>query len=275
MKKSYTTVLSIAGSDGSGGAGIQADLKTIAALGCYGLSAITALTAQNTCDVESFTAVEPEFISHQIDVLNKDIRIDAIKIGMLGSQKAIGSIACSIRKMKSLRPIVLDTVLISSSGSHLLPEESIDELKRELFPLARLITPNLPEASKLTGRTELPSSKTEIRKVAEELLITGPEAVLVKGGHMQGDRCEDLLLSGREERWFSSPRISTVNTHGTGCTLSSAIACFLAKGRGLEDAVAEGRNYLLGALEAGSFFRLGKGSGPLDHLYRYRQMPDR
>ncbi len=273
MKNNYSTVLTIAGSDGSGGAGIQADLKTCAALGCYGLSVLTALTAQNTCGVVSMMPVQPEFISRQIAVLKTDIRIDAIKIGMLGSREAIGAISQNIQDIANAIPVVLDTVLMSSSGHQLVPDDSIEAIKSELFPLARLVTPNLPEASRLAGRSTLPSSRTGIRKVAEKILLQGPGAVLVKGGHMRGNICSDLLLSNTEERWLSSPRIDTLNTHGTGCTLSSAIACFLAKGMELEPAVENGRAYLIGALEAGSTFCLGKGSGPLHHLYRWWKTP--
>lgn len=264
--KQYTTVLTIAGSDGSGGAGIQADLKTFAALGCYGLSVVTDITAQNTCGVFDSIALPAEFVARQIQVLSNDIPIDAIKIGMISQAATIRAIAEFLDKRPDI-PVVLDTVLASSGGRAFSSDSSIQALKSDLIPLSRIITPNLPEAAGLAGLKDVPSKKTDIEKTAAILLIKGASAVLIKGGHMEGDFCDDYLLTSEYGKWISSPKIDTPNTHGTGCTLSSAIAASLAKGHDLLTAVKTAKAFTGDALLNGAGFRLGKGAGPLHHLY--------
>ncbi len=263
----YTTVLSIAGSDGSGGAGIQADLKTCAALGCYGLSVITDITAQNTHGVHDSLALPPTFVRRQFEVLAEDIAINAIKIGMISHNSTIRAIAEALRNRSPI-PVILDTVLKSSSGRDLASEDAKASMIKELFPLATLVTPNLPEAAELAGSDRVPGEKSAVEKIADALRAKGTAAVLVKGGHMHGDLCEDYLLSEKGGEWFSSRRIPTKNTHGTGCTLSSAIAAYTAMGLDLHEAVRKGRLFTLDALQAGSEFLLGKGTGPLHHFYR-------
>lgn len=264
MTQNYITVLTIAGSDGSGGAGIQADLKTIAANNCYGLSVITAVTAQNTIEVESIHNIPPAFIGEQFKTIVDDIRIDAVKIGMLGSPEAAETV---LELMKSLNevPVVLDTVLRSSSGKSLFDAETLLVMK-QLFHLASLITPNLPEAAILTGRSKAPTTQAEIEVMAEDLHREGAKSVLVKGGHGEGEQCCDCLLHEGQLFWYSNPKIDTLNTHGTGCTLSSAIACGLAKGLPMNEAVAVAIGYTRKALLAGASWRLGHGNGPLEHF---------
>jgi hydroxymethylpyrimidine/phosphomethylpyrimidine kinase len=264
LQHAYTTVLTIAGSDGSGGAGIQADLKAIAACGCYGLSVITAVTAQNTMGVTDSLAIPATFIGRQFEAIADDIRIDAIKIGMLGSPEAAEAVAELIGQLKVV-PVVLDTVLRSSSGKSLFSDDSMDSMKR-LFPLATLITPNLPEAALLTGREKSPSTRDEIELTALQLHRAGGSSVLVKGGHSEGSECSDCLLHEGRVYWFSNQKIVTKNTHGTGCTLSSAIASGLAKGFEMEDAVRKAIAYTRSALEAGASWSLGHGNGPLNHF---------
>ncbi len=263
----YTSVLTIAGSDGSGGAGIQADLKTFAALGCYGLSVITDITAQNTQGVESTYALPPAFVQRQFEVLAEDIAISAVKIGMISSASTVFGIAESLRKHPGI-PVILDTVLRSSSGTDLSSTETKNAIRKELFPLAALVTPNLPETKELACMDSVPAEKKDIEMSAESFRNKGAAAVLIKGGHMKGGLCEDYLLSAQGGEWFSSPRVTTKNTHGTGCTLSSAIAAYMALGLDLHEAVRKGRRYTLEAITAGSRYALGKGSGPLHHFYR-------
>jgi hydroxymethylpyrimidine/phosphomethylpyrimidine kinase len=260
----YITVLTIAGSDGSGGAGIQADLKTIAANNCYGLSVITAVTAQNTLGVRSFHEIPPAFIAEQFRTIADDIRIDAVKIGMLGSPEAAETVAGLIENLDGV-PVVLDTVLRSSSGKSLFEAETMTPMQR-LFGLASLITPNLPEAALLTGRNKAPATKAEIEMMAKDLQRKGASSVLVKGGHGEGERCNDCLLHEGKFFWYSNPKIETVNTHGTGCTLSAAIACGLAKGEAMNEAVASAIDYTRKALQAGAAWRLGRGNGPMEHF---------
>lgn len=268
MPVNYTTVLSIAGSDGSGGAGIQADLKTFAALGCYGISVITDITAQNTRGVFSSLALPAAFVKEQLEVLAQDIEIDAIKIGMISSFSTVQVIAETLQDHFPI-PVILDTVLQSSSGTELNSADAKTSMVKELFPLATLVTPNLPEATALAGLKHVSSSKNDIEKTAEILREKGAHAVLIKGGHMTGNVCEDYLLSTQKKEWFSSPRIATINTHGTGCTLSSAVAAYTAKGLDLHEAVRKGRLFTLQALQSGSRFILGSGAGPLHHFYHW------
>ncbi len=268
MKK-YTTVLTIAGSDGSGGAGIQADIKTFAALECFGLSVITALTAQNTTEVSSVYPLDDKCITGQFRSISADIAIDAVKIGMLGSISAIKTVSSLLRELKGNPPVILDTVLASSGGTALLPAEAIPLLKEELFPLASLITPNLPESALLTGMKHAPATPEEIEETAAKLLETGTASVLIKGGHGDSEECRDCLLYENQFFWFSSKKIMTGNTHGTGCTLSSAIAAFIARGETTDSAVGKAKAYIDEALEAGAAYRSGHGNGPLHHFYRF------
>lgn len=266
----YPRVLSIAGSDSGGGAGIQADLKTIAALGCYGMTAITALTAQNTLGVRSIHAVPHAILTDQIDAVVEDIGVDAVKIGMLHSADTVRTVAGALRR-HGLRQVVLDPVMIATSGAVLIDEQAIDVLVRELFPLAVVVTPNLDEAALLAGRPL--HGEADMEAAARHLLERGARAVLLKGGHLAGDIVSDLLLgSDGVAHWMRAPRIASPNTHGTGCTLSSAIASHLALGAELAQAVERAREYVRGALAAGAKVRTGAGSGPLNHGHAPRAM---
>ncbi len=269
MNKTYTTVLTIAGSDSSGGAGIQADIKTFAALECFGLSVITAITAQNTTGVNAVYPFDETCIREQFRSISTDIAIDAVKIGMLGSAAAVKTVSALLREIKGNPPVILDTVLASSGGTPLLPLDAIPLLKEELFPLTSLITPNLPESALLTGMNFTPDTAEAVEETAAKLLETGTAAVLIKGGHREGNECRDCLLYDNRFFWYSSAKIMTGNTHGTGCTLSSAIAAFMARGETTERAVAMAKAYLDEALQAGAAYRFGNGSGPLHHFYRF------
>jgi hydroxymethylpyrimidine/phosphomethylpyrimidine kinase len=256
-------VLSIAGSDSGGGAGIQADLKTIAALGCYGMTAITALTAQNTQGVRAIHSVPLSMLADQIDAVLEDIGVDAVKIGMLHSADTVRTVAAAIDRHRLPR-IVLDPVMIATSGAVLIDREAVSVLVRYLFPKAALITPNLDEASLLVGRTL--DSEAAMEAAALQLLGMGANAVLLKGGHLAGETVSDVLVARDEPAlWMRAPRIATPNTHGTGCTLSSAIASQLALGSSLTQAVERARGYVRAALQAGAEVRTGAGSGPLNH----------
>jgi hydroxymethylpyrimidine/phosphomethylpyrimidine kinase len=268
MKKPYTTVLTIAGSDGSGGAGIQADIKTFSALECYGLSVITAITAQNTMGVTAVYPLPETCVTEQFRAIAADISIDAVKIGILASAGMIRLVTALLKELKGNPPIILDTVLGSSGGTALLPVEAIAVLKSELFPLASLITPNLPETSLLTDMKYPPATRESVEEAAMKLLETGTTSVLIKGGHEEGDNCCDCLLYDNRFFWFSSKKIPTDNTHGTGCTLSSAIAAFMARGESTENAVSKAKAYINGALHAGARYQLGHGTGPLHHHYK-------
>ena len=266
----YPRVLTIAGSDSGGGAGIQADLKTFAALGCFGTTAITALTAQNTLGVRSIHAVPAQILADQVDAVAEDIGIDAVKIGMLHSAETVRTVATALRR-HALRTVVLDPVMIATSGAVLIDQEAVAVLVYELFPLATLVTPNLDEAALLVGRPL--ATEADMEGAARQLLEMGANAVLVKGGHLAGDTVSDLLLvRGEAPHWMRGPRIATPNTHGTGCTLSSAIAAQLALGLPLREAVEAGRAFIRGALEAGAGVRTGAGSGPLNHGYAPQAM---
>ena len=232
------TALTIAGSDSSGGAGIQADLKTMTVNGVYGMSVVTALTAQNTTGVRSVMAVTPEFLEEQMDCVFTDIRPDAVKIGMLPSAALMRAVAGKLREYGAER-IVLDPVMVATSGSRLMEEDAVQVMKEELFPLADVITPNLPEAEVLAGRKIL--TEQEMEEAAEKIGRSCRTAVLLKGGHQRND-ANDLLYRDGTLRWFRGERISNPNTHGTGCTLSSAIAANLAKGYSLEESVGRAKN---------------------------------
>ena len=259
----YLRVLSIAGSDSGGGAGIQADLKTFAALGCYGMTAITALTAQNTLGVRAIHGVPPQMLRDQIDAVLEDIGAHAVKIGMLHAPGIVQTVAQAIDR-HALQKVVLDPVMVATSGAVLIDNPAIMMLVRELFPRALVVTPNLDEASLLVGRPL--TSESDMEAAAQEMLTMGANAVLLKGGHLPGDLVCDLLLTKEDtHHWMRAPRIHTSNTHGTGCTLSSAIAAHLASGASLLDAVQAARDYVRAALEAGAEVRTGSGGGPLNH----------
>lgn len=261
----YLRLLTIAGSDSGGGAGIQADLKTFSALGCFGMSAITALTAQNTTGVRSIHGVPADMLRDQIDAVMEDIGVDAVKIGMLHSPEVVQTVASAIDR-HALAHVVLDPVMVATSGAVLIDSPAIAALVRELFGRAVVITPNLDEASLLVGRTL--ANEQDMQAAAIELLAKGANAVLVKGGHLAGDVVSDLLqVAGGAPHWMRAPRIATANTHGTGCTLSSAIAAYLALGYTLVDAVEAARLYVRGALAAGASVKTGQGSGPLNHSF--------
>jgi hydroxymethylpyrimidine/phosphomethylpyrimidine kinase len=259
----YPRVLSIAGSDSGGGAGIQADLKTFAALGCFGMTAITALTAQNTCGVRAIHPVPPDMLRAQIDAVLDDIGADAVKIGMLHSPEIVRTVAQAIDRHQ-LQRVVFDPVMVATSGAKLIDDPAIAVLVAELFPRATLLTPNLDEAALLVGR---PLTNThDMAQAAAELLARGARAVLLKGGHLTGDTVMDLLLQpSTEPLWLQAPRIATANTHGTGCTLSSAIAAHLALGATLAQAVQLARDFVRQALQAGASVKTGQGEGPLNH----------
>jgi hydroxymethylpyrimidine/phosphomethylpyrimidine kinase len=253
--------LTIAGSDSGGGAGIQADLKTFAALGVYGMSVITALTAQNTVGVQGIVEMEPAFISSQIHSVVTDIGADAIKTGMLANADIIVQVARDLRHF-NLRNVVVDPVMVAKSGDRLLREEAIHAMVRELFPLADVVTPNLHEASALTG---LEIQDAEGMKAAALRLHTfGPRVVVVKGGHLEG-RPMDLLYDGTDFFPFENIRHDTPHTHGTGCTFASAIAAGLARGQGVHESVRRAKEYITGAIQEG--LAIGKGQGPVHHFY--------
>lgn len=257
MKK----VLTIAGSDCSGGAGIQADIKTIAAHGMYAMSAITALTAQNTTGVYGVMEAEPDFVAQQLDCIFHDIVPDAVKIGMVSNLEIIRVIAYKLVE-HGAKNIVVDPVMVATSGSKLLSDNAMDMLVTRLLPLAAVITPNIPEAEALTGMViETPKN---MLKAAERIAKTINGGIMIKGGHLT-DSADDLLYLEGEAYWFRSQRIDNPNTHGTGCTLSSAIACNLAAGFDLRTSIANAKAYVSGALRAG--LDLGKGSGPLHHCF--------
>jgi len=259
----YPRVLSIAGSDSGGGAGIQADLKTIAALGCYGMTAITALTAQNTQGVRAIQGVPPDMLRDQIDAVVEDMGVDAVKIGMLHAPEIVLTVADAIDR-HALKNVVLDPVMVATSGAVLIDNPAIEVLVRELFPRAVLVTPNLDETVLLVGRPL--RNAEDMERAAHELLAKGARAVLIKGGHLPGDTVIDLLLTASgEKHWMRASRIHSANTHGTGCTLSAAIAACLALDQSLLDAVETARAYVRAALLAGEKVKTGTGSGPLNH----------
>ena len=274
MTTHYPRILSIAGSDSGGGAGIQADLKTCSALGCYGMTAITAITAQNTCGVQGIHAIPPEMLCQQIDAVVGDIGVDAVKIGMLHDPEVVHIVAQAIRQYR-FKHIVLDPVMVATSGDALIARETIAVLVDELFPLVSVITPNLDEASLLLARPI--QYVDELNTAAQDLQALGAPAVLLKGGHLaeqpngnsNGAQVTDVLLYAQDgemrTQTYTNPRILSHNTHGTGCTLSSAIACYLALGESLPDAVAQARAYIVQAIEQGKNVHTGQGHGPLNH----------
>jgi hydroxymethylpyrimidine/phosphomethylpyrimidine kinase len=254
-------VLIVAGSDSGGGAGVQADIKTVTALGAYASTAITALTAQDTRKVHAVVAVEPGFVGLQMRVVLEDLGADAVKTGMLHSAEVIEAVAAELARRSERIRLVVDPVLLSKGGDALLADSAVEALLRLLVPGCSLLTPNLPEAERLSQVTI--DGPDGMRQAADRLLDLGAQAVLIKGGHGTGDRVEDLLAWPMGERWFRSERIQTRHTHGTGCTLASAIATFLAQGRELSEAVSLARQYLLAAIRAAP--GLGQGHGPVHH----------
>ena len=258
------TALSIAGSDCSGGAGIQADLKTMTMNGVYAMSAITALTAQNTTGVAAILESDPDFLAKQIDAVFTDIRPDAVKIGMVSSAPLIEVIADRLRFYKA-ENIVVDPVMVATSGSALIETDAVQALKEQLLPLAAVVTPNIPEAEVLSGMTI--HTPEEMEQAARQISEKYGCAVLCKGGHSVND-ANDLLVANGEAKWFLGKRIDNPNTHGTGCTLSSAIAANLAKGKPLDEAVQRAKEYISGALA--DMLDLGQGSGPMNHAFALR-----
>ena len=265
-------ILSIAGSDSSGGAGIQADLKVITALGGYGMTAVTAITAQNTLGVTQIQAIDLDVIEAQIDVVIADMGVDVVKIGMLASPEIVRVVADTLRRHQ-VKQIILDPVLQATSGASLGGNETAAAMKAELFPLASLITPNLSEVAILLGRAI--SQVNEFPLAAQELMQLGPRAVLIKGGHLPNSPSEltDYLLwqsaTGIEHQEFRHQRINTVNTHGSGCSLAAAIATYLALGLSLERAVAKAIDYVEAGIIAGQYLNLGTGAGPLWHMHAF------
>ena len=258
------TALTIAGSDSSGGSGIQADIKTMTVNGVYAMSAITALTAQNTTGVSGIMETSPAFLEAQIDAVFSDIFPDAVKIGMVSSGALIDVIASKLEEYNAPN-IVLDPVMVATSGARLIADEAVEVLCRQLIPLAYVITPNIPEAEVLTG-TQIQSA-SDMEEAAKKIYDRFGCRVLLKGGHHTND-ANDLLFDGKASRWFYGKRIENPNTHGTGCTLSSALAAGLAKGMELPEATVQAKKYISGAL--GAMLDLGAGSGPLDHAYLLR-----
>ena len=254
-------LLTIAGTDPSGGAGIQADLKTFAAHKTYGMSVITSVVAQNTTGVKNVVDLPPEFIGEQMDSVFTDIFPDAVKIGMISNEEIIKVIVERLKKYKA-KNIVVDPVMVATSGSALMKSTAVKTLIEELLPLADVVTPNIPEAAVLSG-VEI-NNKEDMEKAAKIMGNSIKAAVLVKGGHLE-DCADDLLYINGEKHWLQGEKIDNPNTHGTGCTLSSAIAVNLAKGRNILEAVEKSKEYLTGAIKVG--LDLGKGRGPLDHLY--------
>jgi hydroxymethylpyrimidine/phosphomethylpyrimidine kinase len=259
--------LTIAGSDSSGGAGIQADLKTFAALGVYGASVITALTAQNTKGVAGIHPVPADFVTAQIDAVFGDLGVKAVKIGMVGQLATVDAIAAGLKRWKA-KHVVLDPVMVATSGDRLLAADAIEALRRQLIPCADLVTPNLPEAAALLDEP-VAVSQAEIESQGRRLISMGCRAVLIKGGHGEGAESVDYLFSQNGVVALAAPRIATQNTHGTGCSLSSAIAASLAKGEELEAAVRDAKQWVSAAIAAADRFSVGHGHGPIHHFHRF------
>ena len=271
-RKTYPVVLSIAGSDSSGGAGIQADVKTFASLGVYGATAITAITAQNTEGVHSQLAITPQMVYDQILAVVDDLHPTVVKVGMLANADIALAVAEALAKYSL--PLILDPVIVSSTGHRLLSLDALDALKQRLLPMSMLITPNIPEIEVLTGRSI--SSYHDKEQAALTLFGYGARAVLLKGGHEDGDQKSDILFinsqSGIESLTFTSETITTRNTHGTGCTLSSAIAAFIAQGCDMVEAIREAKNYVTEAIRSGADVEIGGGIGPVNHGFNPKKM---
>ena len=266
--KIKSKVLIIAGSDSSGGAGIQADIKTVSSLGSYAMTAITAVTSQNTTGVKSIFTVSPLEISKQIEFTSKDIRPDAIKIGMLSNTKVINAVLKSLSKIK-VKKVILDPVMVAKGGAALLQKEAVSILKSCLLPRAMLLTPNIPEAEALVGR-EI-QGENDMKALAKALFDLGPNAVLLKGGHMNGAVVRDILVTENQTRCYENLRIDTLHTHGTGCTLASSIAAGVANGLPIEAAVEQAEWFLHKAIKTAP--KLGGGHGPINHLHTVKKGP--
>jgi hydroxymethylpyrimidine/phosphomethylpyrimidine kinase len=257
--------LTIAGSDSSGGAGIQADLKTFSALGLYGASVITAVTAQNTRGVQGVETMPAAFVALQLRSVLDDLDVSAIKTGMLATREIVLAVAAALGPIAERVPVIVDPVMVATSGDALLQPDAVDAYRTALFPLAALITPNLAEAARLTGRTV--ATSLDQMDQGSALIADGARAVLVKGGHATGDEAVDVFVMQGYVKTFAAPRIDTRHTHGTGCTLSAAIAAGLALGQPLPIAIERAKDYLTAALRAGDTLRIGAGSGPVDHFH--------
>lgn len=267
MKKTYNRVLTIAGSDSGGGAGIQADIKAISAMGCYAASAITAVTVQNTIGVQAVHPVPLDILEGQIDSVLSDIGADAVKIGMLHSAEVAALVARMLEKYE-IRNVVLDPVMVSTSGHRLIEESAIDTIKDRLLPLSRVLTPNIPEAEILVGRKI--SGESDFPEIAENLARTYGVSVLLKAGHLNGDTLTDYFYNVEDATMTLMPsqRVVTMNTHGTGCTLSSAFAAALAKGLDLTAAAKSAKSYLEQTIISGADYKIGHGHGPVNHFWR-------
>jgi hydroxymethylpyrimidine/phosphomethylpyrimidine kinase len=266
---SVPIALTIAGSDSSGGAGIQADLKTFTAFGVYGASVITALTAQNTQGVRSFETVSPAFVVAQMDAVLEDLEVGAIKTGMLATAEIVTAISNRLAAGRQ-PPLVVDPVMVATSGDALIASDAVEAVRSKLLPLAALITPNLPEAARLL-ETKQATTDDEVAEQAKALYALGCRAVLVKGGHGEGDTAVDYLYDGATVQRFARPRVDTRHTHGTGCTLSAAITALLARGAPLAEAVERAKTFVWQGLQEGRNLRIGHGSGPVDVLYAIRR----
>ncbi|MEM6487211.1 MAG: bifunctional hydroxymethylpyrimidine kinase/phosphomethylpyrimidine kinase [Pseudomonadota bacterium] len=264
------TVLSIAGSDPSGGAGIQADIKAISARGAYAMAAITALTAQNTQGVSGVHTIPPDFVAQQIDAVFADIRVDAVKIGMIANAPIAQAVAASLARQRDAGwtgAVVLDPVMVAKGGAPLLDPDAVAAVTGALVPLATVATPNLPELARLVGAPAPAADRAAMRTQAQALLAAGVGAVLAKGGHLDGGESPDLMLSPAGETWLEGPRVQTANTHGTGCTLAAALAAELAHDRPLAEAAAAAKAYVAGAIAAADGLQIGHGHGPTHHFH--------
>ena len=268
MKKHYKRALTIAGSDPSGGAGIQADLKTFSACGCFGTTAIVAVVDENTIGVTGVHPIPVNFVAGQIKSVLDDIGTDAIKIGMLHSSELILTVKDTLLKY-NIKNIVLDPVMVATSGDKLLQDEAIDTLKNELIPFARVITPNIPEAEILLGKKI--DSQDDLPKVIKELSVNRSVSVLLKAGHLNDEKLTDVFYNAETDEIIelTSQRVYTKNTHGTGCTFSSAIAAYLAHGLSLNDALRRAKEYMENAILAGAEYKIGKGNGPIHHFFKF------
>jgi hydroxymethylpyrimidine/phosphomethylpyrimidine kinase len=260
----FIRALTIAGFDGSGGAGIQADIKTFSALGCYAMSALTALPVQNTTGVKNIYELPLSFIKEQCEAIFEDIGVDVVKIGMLFNSDVIGVVSDILLKYKP-KLIVVDPVMVAKSGDSLLKADAINALVEKIFPLSTIITPNMPEASQILGQ-EI-EGEGDMIDAAVKLACLGSKAVIVKGGHAKGEFCRDLLYLDGVRYRFGAKRISTINNHGTGCTFSAAIAAFLGHGYTIPEAAKKAKIYITGALNAAKDYKIGKGHGPVHHFY--------
>lgn len=265
--KNYVRLLTIAGSDSGGGAGIQADLKTFSALGCYGMSVITALTAQNTVGVDAIYSVTPKFVREQFKAVITDIGTSAIKIGMLGTPELVETVAKCLQEYNCIN-IVLDPVMVAKSGDKLLPDESIASIIKNLIPLADIITPNMMEAELLTN-IKIVDNETMI-KAAKRLVTLGAKNVIIKGSFYRDSSLSDLFIDSEHNyTWLEDKRVDTINNHGTGCTLSSAIASYIGKGYSIKESVIQAKRYITESIDAGANYQLGKGKSPVNHFYKF------